>query len=332
MTVYSQHASRGKIQILATYQGASGVVSSTVTSVTDSALAEPIVDALNRISALATVPLGTYDRRKDRFRRYPSAHLAALTDRDARIDLLNGAHSLWYEQVKLLLHQALVDLDDAVSAVPPPVRMAIETELETEARELRAALAEYEEGLERPESPDTRYWGSSFPFVTFGGGMHELSNEVREGLDRQEEGLTAEQREEMVADLRLLVTAYAQYRHGMAHLEISELSIFDEPEDSDGYYLAVDAPKPNMRSMESWRIEIGRWEPDDPEDEDCGSATGKTILTCDCAKPPAASEIAGLLNRNADRPGQLRLWADTSVGSPLSGTNFIVTKRYAPIS
>ena len=35
MTIYSQHANRGKTQILAAYQGSGGVVSKTVTSVSE---------------------------------------------------------------------------------------------------------------------------------------------------------------------------------------------------------------------------------------------------------------------------------------------------------
>ncbi|MGH7510946.1 MAG: hypothetical protein ACREMZ_15980 [Gemmatimonadales bacterium] len=47
MTIYSQHPQRGKVQILASYRGPSGVVSSTVTSVDSATTAAPIVDALN---------------------------------------------------------------------------------------------------------------------------------------------------------------------------------------------------------------------------------------------------------------------------------------------
>ncbi|MBA9044308.1 MULTISPECIES: hypothetical protein [Streptomyces] len=97
MTVYSQHANRGKSQILAIYQSADGVVSKTVTSLGDARLAAPIVDALSRISAVATVPVGVHDRRERRGRACPHQHLAALTDAAARAALLTGAHSLWYE-------------------------------------------------------------------------------------------------------------------------------------------------------------------------------------------------------------------------------------------
>ncbi|MER7045093.1 hypothetical protein [Streptomyces jumonjinensis] len=66
MTIYSQHATRGKTQILATYQGPDGVVSKTVTSLAEPRLAVPVVDALNRISAFATVPVSIHDRRERR--------------------------------------------------------------------------------------------------------------------------------------------------------------------------------------------------------------------------------------------------------------------------
>lgn len=111
-----------------------------------------MVYALNRISALATVPLSVFDRRERRVNRYPSSHLVALTDRDARAGLLRGTHSLWYEYACLELHRALSDLDDAMSVVPPPILTAVNAELETEARELRDALAEYSEGIPAPET------------------------------------------------------------------------------------------------------------------------------------------------------------------------------------
>ena len=72
MTIYSQHPSRGKVQVLATYRGLGGIVSSTVTSVEDATLAAPIVDALNRISTCATVPVSVWDDRGGRFAHYPS--------------------------------------------------------------------------------------------------------------------------------------------------------------------------------------------------------------------------------------------------------------------
>ncbi|WP_051856106.1 hypothetical protein [Streptomyces sp. NRRL B-1347] len=80
-------------------------ITETVTSLSDSCLAAPIVDALNRISALITVPVSIHDRRQQRVGHYPRKHIAAPTDAAARVELLNGAHSLWYEYVCLRLHQ-----------------------------------------------------------------------------------------------------------------------------------------------------------------------------------------------------------------------------------
>jgi hypothetical protein len=327
MTIYSQHPNRGKVQILATYQGSEGITSSTVTSLADATLAVPIVDALNRISALATVPVSIYDTRDRPTDHYPQTHLASLTDRTAHADLLNGAHSLWYEHVKLLLHQALADLDDAMAAVPAPVRTAIKAELETEASELRDALAEFSEAVPSPETDGRRYWDFWFPFVTFDGGMDDLSGRARESLDRHEKGITTEQREKAVADLRLLVTAYAQYLGEHAVLEPENFAIFDEPYDSDRYFLTVNAPQPGDNDG-AWRVEIGHWEPDGPEDAECNSATGHTILSCARSAPPTASEIADLLNRSAEQPKQLTFWAETPVGATLAGTTFVVTERH----
>jgi hypothetical protein len=326
MTIYSQHPNRGKVQILATYHGSAGITSCTVTSLADATLATPIVDALTRISALATVPVSVYDTRSDPVSRYPQRHLASLIDRSARADLLNGTHSLWYEQVGQLLHDALTDLDDAMAAVPAPVRTAIDAELETEARELRAALAEYAEGVAPPETESPRYWDFGSPFVAFDRGMDVLSQQTRERLDLQEQGITTEQREKAVADLRLLAAAYATYLGGEATLEPVNFAIFDESAGSDEYYLTVDAPKPG--SDGAWRVAIGRWVPDDPEEEEPSSATGRPIVTCTCSAPPTASEIADLLNRNAAEPDQLATWAQIPVGAALPGTTFVVTERH----
>jgi hypothetical protein len=327
VTIYSQHPNRGKVQILATYQGEAGIISSTVTSIADATLAAPIVDALNRISALATMPVSVYDTRYGPVGDYPQKHLAAVVDRSARAELLNGAHSLWYEHVNLLLHQALTDLDDAVAAVPAPVCTAIDAELETEVGQLRAALAEYSEAIPPPEAESPRHWDFGSPFVLFDGGLDDLSHDCRERLDQLEKGISPGQREQAVADLRLLGTAYGQYVGGQAMLDPANFAIFHEPFDSDEYYLSVDAPRPDGDGHGSWRIEIGHWEPDDPADEECDSATGQTLLVCTCPSPPDASEIAALLNHSERQPEQLSEWAKTPIGATLAGTTFVVTER-----
>lgn len=129
----------------------------------------------------------------------------------SRADLLSGTHSLWYEYTCLELHQALADLDEALTAVPEPIRVAINAELETEARQLSEALAEYSEGTSAPETDGRRSWDFGQPFVTYDGGVDMLSREAREQLDRLEEGITPEEREEAVANLRVLVTACSRF-------------------------------------------------------------------------------------------------------------------------
>ncbi|MGE6955138.1 hypothetical protein, partial [Staphylococcus capitis] len=146
MTIYCTHPSRGKTQILATYRTPEDATTScTVTSLDDPALAQSIVEALNRVSACATMPLCVYDRRGDGFGEYPSGHLAALADPAARAGLLTGSHSLWYELVMFELHAALTDLDLATGDALDPVKLAIAQELVVEARDLKAELLDYTE-------------------------------------------------------------------------------------------------------------------------------------------------------------------------------------------
>ncbi|MFD9962730.1 hypothetical protein [Amycolatopsis sp. NPDC058986] len=331
MTIYSQHANRGKVQILATYHGLAGVVSSTVTSVDDTALAAPIVDVLNRVSACATVPVSDWDERGGEFRHYPARHLAALTDRNARPDLIEGAHSLWYEQAMLLLHRALTDLDTAVAAVPEPVKTAISAELETEARALRDELAEFTEAVEPPDPEKRRVWDFHSPFVALDVSVSELDKENRDNLNSLEEGLGQAELEQAVADLRLLFDAYLQCANDEARLLIDGFEISDDPydEDEDRYFLNVQAPMPNGKwARTEWNIEICRWVPDGPRTEDSDSATGKSVLDCARSEPPKLSEIIELLNRSGGQSDVLAAWAKTAVGEALAGTAFIVTKRY----
>lgn len=330
MTIYCQHAHRGKTQILAVYRSGDDVVSSTVTSLESPDLAAPVIDALNRISALAAVPVSIFDERERRVASYPVDHLAALTDRAARADLLTGVHSLWYESVCLELHQALTDLDHALAVVPQPVRIAVETELETEARELRDALAEYTEGISVSEG-DRRSWDHEQPFVPYGGGSLLLRTRERRQLDRQEEGLTAEQRADAVANLRLLVTAFdlskaAEADSGIFSVEYPE--IFAEPYVADHLFLAIRAPELAEEGGGAWCVEICRWEPDDPDEEgedEYSSATGEPVLQCLLTTPPRPDDIADLLSRLAADPGLLGAWAETQVGEPLAGTKVVVT-------
>ncbi|QJT00039.1 hypothetical protein G9272_06880 [Streptomyces asoensis] len=329
MTIYSQHANRGKTQILATYQGPDGVASKTVTSLGDSRLAAPIVDALNRISAFATVPVSVHDRRERRVDYYPRKHLAALTDAAARADLLSGAHSLWYEYVCLRLHQALADLENALGTVPDTVSRAVHSELEVVQSELRAAIDDFSGTSSGPETENERHWEFGHPFVKYDDGMDTLSDETREQLDRREAGFTTEEREKAVADLRVLVTAHSRCTGMWATLDDPSREIFAEPYDSDGFYMTVQAPEPDNDNG-SWEIEIGRWEPDDPDEEygEHSSATGNTVISCALPAAPDADGIAHLLKSVDEKPLLLAQWAETPVGGALVGTTVMVAKRH----
>lgn len=331
MTIYSQHANRGKVQILATYRAPDGVRSVTATSVENTALATPLVSALNRISAYAAVPIAVRDERRERVAHYPADHLAALVDQNGREDLLKGAHSLWYEYVKLLLHQSLIDLDAAMSSVPAPVRTAVKAEIEAEADALTSASG----NLDSEETEDTRLCEVGNPFVTFDsrrgniyyGDPHCLEGE-RSRLDHLERGAPRERLERAVDDLRLLYDVYARCDNDGVNLIIDgSLTIEYEPWGEPGrYYLNISAPMPS-NDESAWQLEIGQWIFDDPEDED-GPATGETVLLCVRATPPTASELIEVLNLSGRRAQQLADWAATSLGEALDGTTFVVTGRY----
>lgn len=332
LTIYSKHANRGKTQILATFQGPDGNTSATVTSLADSALAEPIIDALNRISALATIPVSVYDTRGQHLEHYPRTHLAALTKPETRDDLLHGGHSLWYQATNLLLHQALLDLDEAVAAAPEPVRIAVKAELEIEARNLTDQVLEYD-GEEpedagapsEPEAEPERLWDRDSPFVMFTGWDDLLGERCRERFDRREEGTTPEQRERAVADLRVLWAVADLCPEAHLDLTANIWEIFYEPADSDRHFLNVVAPAPGEQE---WAIELSVWEPDDPEDDDgYGSATGRNLLTCTHPERPTATDVADLLNRFEQQQHQASKWAVTQIGEALGGSIFVVTER-----
>ncbi|MEV7417365.1 hypothetical protein [Streptomyces sp. NPDC089919] len=329
MTIYSQHANRGKTQILATYQGPDGVVSKTVTSLGDVYLAAPIVDALNRISAFATVPVSVHDRRERRVGYYPRQHLAALTDAAARADLLSGTHSLWYEYVCLRLHQALVALENALAAVPDTVSRAIRSELESEQRELCAALDDFS-GTSSGDGPEIeRHWEFAHPFVKYDDGMNTLSDETRSQLDLHEEQFTSVDRERAVSNLRVLVTAHSRSSGMWASLDDPSCELFAEPYDSDGFYLAVHAPEPGDADG-LWEIEIGRWESDNPDEEygEHTSATGSPLVGCVLPAAPDADAITHLLKSVDEEPLLIAQWAETPMETALAGTTMVVTKRY----
>lgn len=328
MTIYSQHANRGKIQILATYAGESGITSSTVTSVDDADAAGPIVDALNRISAYATVPVSVHDTRHDGIGYYPREHLVALANRDRRGDLLTGAHSLWYEYVKAMLHRALTDLDAVLEAVAPPVRTAVEAELAVEARDLLAGLHEFTTGSWPDGAEPERGWDFNDPFVLFNGGVGGLGSDTRESLDEVEEDFTPEEVGEAAADLRTLYEASLVPAEGFTVLDESVLILSHEP-GHDLYYLDVAPPIPGDPHRADWEVSISQWDLDlsDPENED-KTATGESVLDCALPARPAPADLISLLKRSGAHPDQLATWAKTPVGELLDGTPFTVTKRY----
>lgn len=329
MTIYSQHANRGKTQILATFTGASGITSTTVTSVDDAEVAAPIVDALNRASACATVPVSVHDTRHGNLGGYyPREHLAALADRDRRGDLLTGAHSLWYEYVKAILHRALTDLDAALATVAPPVRTAVEAELAAEARDLHAGLQMFSTGSWPDNAEPERMWDFEAPFVLFDGGVDGLSSSVRENLDEFEEDLVPGEVSEAVTDLRILYEASLAAGGDYTMLDEAILVLSHEP-GHDLYYLKITAPLPGEPGRAAWEVSLWQWDLDlsDSENED-KTATGENVLACALQVRPAVADLIGLLERSGAHPGQLATWAKTPVGQFLDGTPFTVTKRY----
>lgn len=93
--------------------------------------------------------------------------------------------------------------------------------------------------------------------------------------------------------------------------------------------MTVQAPEPGdddgLRE-----IEIGRWEPDNPDEEHGGhtSATGSPVVGCALPAAPDADEIAHLLKSVDEKPLLLAQWAETPVGTALAGTTMAITKRY----
>ncbi|MDG4762526.1 hypothetical protein O7632_00105 [Solwaraspora sp. WMMD406] len=327
MTIYSTHPNRGKTQVLASYRTPDDdTASTTVTSCDEPMLARRIVDALNRISACATLPLCVYDRRGNSLSGYPTGHLDTLIDPAARAGLLVGTHSLWYELVMFELHTAFTDLDQALNEAPAPVQLAITQELQTEARDLRAEVLYYSENVE-PAIPVQRSWEHSLPFVAYEGGMSQLNTLTRESLDRLEEGATDTALAEGAEGLRALLSAYRLTDNQEAMLDVSALSILDDPSWGDSYYLSIDSPVPGGRHPHGWNIHLGRWEPDDPDDEDSGDSTGSAVVICDLPTAPGIADLVQLLNLSAAGTSQHEAWATTPVGDPLPGTGLIVTSR-----
>jgi hypothetical protein len=328
MTIYSQHAHRGKSQVLATYQGPDGVVSATVTSLESAELAGPVVEALNRISAAATVPVSVPDERGDVSRMYPRDHLAVLTNPGARPGLLTGGHSLWYAMATWTLHEALTDLDRALEVVPAPVVTAVRAELETEARWLRLALAEYNDGEEIRSEPDQRVWEFNEPFVAYVDSG--LATGDREMLDRGEVSATSDELEEAADDLRLLLDAHARSVADDVELDLFGLGvIFDPitmpPAGEERFLLSVDAPVPDSAWPHGWGISLHRWVDDEFNEEgDPVGSESEEVLYCALEERPLLVDVVQLLDQAGDRMPD---WAHTPHGETLAGTEFVVTRR-----
>lgn len=267
------------------------------------------------------------------FEDYPDKHLAALTDRNARAALLTGSHSLWYEQAMWLLDEALRDLDDAAASVPSPVRTALDAELETEARWLGAALAEYADGVELPNDADRRLWDFGEPFVVFEGGLEGLSSRDREGVDDVEAGTTGKELRDASDDVRVLLDAHAQSKTSELHLEMNHLSISAEPEAMERFYVDVMAPLPSGKyNRIQWAVVIAhwvvdRWEVDDDGERYPGESHGEPVVRCDLPQRPTVHDVVGLLDLCTNQE-RLAAWSRTPAGQPLADTVFVVTKRY----
>ncbi|WP_285581349.1 hypothetical protein [Herbidospora sp. NBRC 101105] len=303
----------------------------TVTSVENAGLATPLVSALNRISAYATVPIVVSDDRKGRKEFYPTDHITTLVDEDARKHLLEGSHSLWYEYVKLLLHDALTDLDRAMLSVPSPVQTAVRAELNAEA----ASLIDPSEDPEPSAPEDIRKCESENPFVTFDssrgniylGDPYCLGAE-HSRFDHLEGKVYGRGLKRAVDDLRILYGAYRRAGHPGVNFVIDwSLFVDYEPlDDPERHFLNIFTPMPGDDDTDEWRLDVGRWVLDDPDNED-GPATGEPLLRCVRAIPPSMSELAEVLERSCRKPEQLAEWAATPVGETLEGTTFVVTNR-----
>lgn len=331
MTIYSQHPSRGRHQILATYQSVEGgLVSSTVTSVDSPDMASDIADALNRISACLTVPAGLTMPGNGLTFQYPMQDLlTAAADRSRRGDLLIGAHSLWFETVKLLLHEALTDLDQACETAPPPVGLAVQTELATEIDQLRSELGL---GTDDLDGEPSRCWRPGLPTILFDGGVSDLRAAVRERMDNDDLELSIEDLEQAVSDMRLVSEIFSRCSEPDVRMEdgralVAEPS--DQPGDGWGHFLSLDTPASPGSGGLGWQISICEWIPDaDFSEEEGGSMAGEPIVTCVLTSPPAASEMAGLLDAAAASVNKLIEWSTTRIGEQLTGTSCTVTARH----
>ncbi|WP_223291245.1 hypothetical protein [Streptomyces avicenniae] len=156
-----------------------------------------------------------------------------------------------------------------------------------------------------------------------------MSDATREQLDDREAGLSAEEREKAVADLRVVVTAHSRVGDMCASLDDPSCRLFAEPYDSNGFFLTIEAPEPDEDDA-AWEIEVGLWVPDDPYEEsgEHTSATGDPVVSCALPLAPSADERVRLLTSVDEKPLLLAEWAETPVGEALVGTAMVVTRRH----
>jgi hypothetical protein len=330
MTIYSMYQSRNNIQVLATYSAESGMHSEVVARFESASKAKMIVDGLNRASVCATLPVSVWDCRNGSFQMYPSDHLRAMADPSRRNDLLSGAHSLWYEFMKLHLHQALTDIDTALEGEPESTRAALEEELATETSQLHGALAEFEgdpiAGFELQ-----RGWDFNRPTIPYDGGLYELGASIREAMDRAELEDIGEDLQDSIENLRLLFKVHLDSESAVAELHPPEIEILCEPllPERHGYYLTISAPGTSSNPGSEWTIGVSRWvSSDDGEDSESLSDIGVSLIQCKLGDRPHRTELVNLLNlAEGDDGKRLETWASTPVGEMLDGTNFAVTER-----
>jgi hypothetical protein len=330
MTIYSQHANRGKVQILATYRSPSGLTSTTVTSVDAAETAEPVVNALNRISACATAPLSAWDRRGGKFSSHPVEHLQALPDPDQRARLRRDAHSLWYAYVTVLLHHALDDLDEAAAGLPAPVRTALAAEVRIEGEQMTAEWHRNSDNVV-PADGIQRVWDLHSPTVLFDGGMPELADEIREQLDEAEEELSEAELRTAMEQMRLLADARHRCHSDTVRFEQSYFTISEDPylDNDQRYFVEIAAPRPQRHYRDSWSVEIQQWIPDPGFDEATGGTeSAVSVLSCALPSAPPVEQITALLAKCGNEPKILSTWATTAPGETLAGTPFVVTERY----
>ncbi|MFC7761116.1 hypothetical protein ACFQY4_26110 [Catellatospora bangladeshensis] len=299
-----------------------------MTSVEDAQCAAAITDALNRVSAYATVPVSVTDDRDDGYANYPHDHLGALTDPSRSAELLAGDHSLWYGLAMTGLHKALRDLQQVLNDVPPPVAIAVTAELQTEAEQIALVLDEHKHGFD-PNRSITRQWIRNGPYVVSDGDLPDLTDHTRGELDDVEDGFEGDQLSQALVSLRLLWQITDRTVNDEAEWETSRMSImYDEMMMGRDFFLLISAPVPGDHHRTSWKVSIDKWVPDSWDET--GEADGhynEGVLTCDLGPQPDIDQLVHLLDLCAKDENQLSAWATTPAGANLAGTSISVAVR-----